>query len=294
MSKYILSCGSTVDLTLEHLKERNIDWLPFLYYIDGVEYEDDFGETIKYEEFYKKIKKGAITKTSQINEIKFIDRYKQYFEQGLDVVCVCLSSGISGTYNSAMMAKKELEELYPKRKLYVIDSLAASSGYGLFMDLLADYRDEGVSAEELVKKAEELKLSIQHLFFSTDFTCYVRGGRVSKTMGMIGTILKICPILHVDKNGKLVSYKKVRTKKKAIIQIVEEMYDLISEKENYNNKCYISHSACEEDAKEIAKEIERKFPHLIGNVKIYSIGTIIGSHSGPGTCALFFVGKERN
>lgn len=293
MNKYILSCGSTVDLTLEHLNERNIDWLPFLYYIDDVEYEDDFGKTIKYDEFYKKIKNGAITRTSQITEMKFVESYKKYFEQGLDVVCVCLSSGISGTYNSAMLAKKELEELYPERKMYVVDSLAASSGYGLFMDMLADYRDEGYSAEELVNKAEEIKLSIQHLFFSTDFTCYVRGGRVSKTMGIIGTILKICPILHVDEKGKLVSYKKVRTKKKAIIQIVDEMFELVNGDSLYNKKCYISHSACKEDAIEIAKEVEKRFPNLKGKVKIYSIGTIIGSHSGPGTCALFFVGNDR-
>ena len=293
MNNYILSCGSAVDLTLEYLEKRNIDWLPFLYYIDGVEYEDDFGKTIKYDEFYKKIKNGAITKTSQINETKFYDRYKIYFEQGYDVVCVCLSSGISGTYNSALLAKEELESEFPDRKMYVIDSLAASSGYGLFVDMLADYRDLGFSASELFQKAEEIKLSIQHLFFSTDFTCFVRGGRVSRTMGMIGTILKICPILHVDKEGKLVSYKKVRTKKKAITQIVDEMFELVDKNTFYDKKCFLSHSNCEEDAKEIVNEIENKFPNLINKVKVFSIGTIIGSHSGPGTCALFFVGEER-
>lgn len=293
MNKFILSCGSAVDLTLEHLNKRKIDYLPFLYYIDGFEYEDDFGKTISYDDFYSKIKAGSITKTSQITEAKFIEKYKVYFEQGQDVVCVCLSSGISGTCNSAMMAKKELEELYPERKMYVIDSLGASSGYGMLVDILADYRDQGYDAEQLVKKAEEIKLSIQHLFFSTDFTSYVRGGRVSKTMGLVGTILKICPILYVNADGKLVSYKKVRTKTKAINQIVEEMYEILEKNTHYSDKCYICHSACLDDAKEIKNKIELKFPNLINKIEIFSIGTIIGSHSGPGTCALFFVGGKR-
>ena len=176
--------------------------------------------------------------------------------------------------------------------MYVIDSLAASSGYGLFVDTLADLKSEGMSAEGLVENAERIKQNIQHLFFSTDFTSYVRGGRVSKTMGIVGTILKICPILHVDKEGKLVSYKKVRTKKKAILQIVEEMKSLINDTQ-YNGKCFISHSNCEEDAIQIKNQVELSFPNLKNKVKVFSIGTIIGSHSGPGTCALFFVGGER-
>ncbi len=292
MEKYLLSCGSAVDLTLEHLKNKGIHWIPFVYYMDDVEYEDDLGKTISYKDFYKKIKNGVITRTSQINQMKFIEVYKKYFEEGMDVVCVCLSSGISGTYNSALAAKKELEEMYPGRKMHVIDSLAASSGYGLFVDVLADLKSEGMSAEELVENAERIKLNIQHLFFSTDFTSYVRGGRVSKTMGIVGTILKICPILHVDKEGKLVSYKKIRTKKKAILQIVEEMKLLINDTQ-YNGKCFISHSNCEEDAIQIKNQVELSFPNLKNKVKVFSIGTIIGSHSGPGTCALFFVGGER-
>lgn len=292
MEKYLLSCGSAVDLSLEHLNNKGIHWIPFVYYMDDVEYEDDLGKTISYKDFYKKIKNGVITRTSQINQMKFIEVYKKYFEEGMDVVCVCLSSGISGTYNSALAAKKELEEMYPGRKMHVIDSLAASSGYGLFVDVLADLKSEGMSAEELVENAERIKFNIQHLFFSTDFTSYVRGGRVSKTMGIVGTILKICPILHVDKEGKLVSYKKVRTKKKAILQIVEEMKSLINDAQ-YNGKCFISHSNCEEDAIQIKNQIELNFPNLKNKVKVFSIGTIIGSHSGPGTCALFFVGGER-
>lgn len=294
MKNYILSCGSAVDLSLEKLKERNIDWVPFLFYIDGKEYEDDLGQTVTYETFYKKIKNGAITRTSQINENKFVEHYEKFFKKGLDIICVCLSSGISGTYNSALIAKEELEMKYPERKMYVIDSLGASSGYGLLMDILADERDNGADAEEIVEKAENLKLSIQHLFFSTDFTAYVRGGRVSKTMALIGTILKICPILYVDKDGKLVQYRKVRTKKKAIVQIVNEMYKLCNENNEYDGKCFISHSYCYNDALEIKKHVENVFPKLKDKIKIFSIGTTIGSHTGIGTCALFFVGNKRS
>ena len=293
MEKYILSCGSTVDLTKEHLEERNIHYLPFTYYVDGVEYKDDFGQTISYNDFYKKIKAGAITKTSQINEGEYCEAYEKYFEQGYDVICVCLSSGISGSYSSALMAKQDLEEKYPGRKMYVIDSMAASSGYGLLIDILADYRDKGFTAQEIVAEAEAIKMKIRHLFFSTDLSTYIRGGRVSKTMGLIGTVLKICPILHVDAKGKLVQYKKVRTKAKAIIQIVEEMYKLTGGDGLYNKKCYISNSNCLEDALLIKEEVEKRFPALKDKVIVYSIGTIIGSHSGPGTCALFFVGDER-
>ena len=294
MKNYILSCGSAVDLSLEKLKEKNIDWVPFLFYIDGKEYEDDLGQTVTYETFYKKIKNGAITRTSQINENKFVEHYEKFFKRGLDIICVCLSSGISGTYNSALIAKEELEMKYPERKMYVIDSLGASSGYGLLMDILADERDNGADAEEIVEKAENLKLSIQHLFFSTDFTAYVRGGRVSKTMALIGTILKICPILYVDKDGKLVQYRKVRTKKKAIVQIVNEMYKLCNENNEYDGKCFISHSYCYNDALEIKKHVENVFPKLKDKIKIFSIGTTIGSHTGIGTCALFFVGNKRS
>lgn len=294
MNKYILSCGSAVDLSREHLEKRGIDWIPFTYIIDDCEYKDDLGKTISFDKFYKKIKDGAITKTSQINEKEFEDHYEKFLNEGYDVVCVCLSSGISGTYNSALLAKKELERKYQGRKVYVIDSLAASSGYGLLLDILADYRDQGCNPEELVRKAEEIKLNIQHLFFSTDFTTYVRGGRVSKTMGLIGTILKICPILYVNEVGKLVQYKKVRTKSKAIVQIVKEMFLLINENSNYDNKCYISHSNSIDDAMAVKKEVEKMFPNLEGKIIINSIGTIIGSHSGPGTVALFFVGNKRS
>ncbi|MBQ2426683.1 MAG: DegV family EDD domain-containing protein, partial [Lachnospiraceae bacterium] len=172
-------------------------------------------------------------------------------------------------------------------------SLNASSGYGLFMDKLADLRDEGFSAEELYNWAEANKLYCHAWFFSSDLTFFVKGGRVSKTSGFIGGILNICPLLNVSSEGKLVPRIKIRTKKKAIQAIVATMEELALDGLDYSGKCYISNSACLEDAKEVASLIEQKFPKLSGPVVINSVGTTIGSHTGPGTVALFFWGKKR-
>ena len=195
--------------------------------------------------------------------------------------------------NSALIAKEELEEKYPDRKVYVIDSLNASSGQGLFVDKLADLRDEGMSAEEVFAWAEEHKLNGNAWFFSTDLTFFIKGGRVSKTSGFIGGMLNICPLLNINIDGKLIPRNKIRTKKKVIQEIVKKMEELAENGKDYSGKCFISHSACLDDAKEVARLIEERFPKLDGKVVINSIGTTIGSHTGPGTVALFFWGKKR-
>ena len=184
-------------------------------------------------------------------------------------------------------------EQYPDRKIYIIDSLNASSGYGLFLDKLADLRDDGMSADELAAWAEENKLNCHAWFFSSDLTFFVKGGRVSKTSGFVGNLLNICPLLNVSSEGKLVPRSKIRTKKKAITAIVDKMAELAENGTDYDGKCYISNSACYEDAKAVADMIEQRFPKLSGKVLINSIGTTIGSHTGPGTVALFFWGKKR-
>lgn len=291
MEKFVLCCESTVDLSRRYLDKRNIKYISFKFYMNDVEYVDDLGETISYKEFYNFIRKGVITKTSQIIESEYVSFFEPFLEEGKDVIHVCLSSGISGTYNSAILAKCELEEKYPDRKIIIIDSLGASSGYGMLVDTLADMRDRGEAIECLLKKAEEIKMNVNYLFFSSDLTCYIRGGRVSKTVGIIGGLLKICPILYVDKNGKLVQKSKVRTKKKAIIEIVNMMEELCDKE--YKDKCFISHSDCLQEALQVKKIVEEKFINLKDKVLINDIGTTIGSHSGPGTVALFFYGKKR-
>jgi len=293
MADYVLSCCSTADLTKEHFQARDISYICFHYAIDGEEYADDLGESMPFDIFYDRIAKGADTRTSQINISEYVAYFSEFLEKGLDVVHVTLSSGISGTVNSARNAALIVRERYPERNVYIVDSLAASSGYGLLMDAAADNRDEGLSAEELAAWIDENKLRVHHWFFSTDLSTFVRGGRISKTSAVFGGILEICPLLNVDNLGRLTPRSKVRTKKKVIQEIVKRMESCADKGLDYSGKCYISNSACLEDAQAVASLIEERFPKLDGKVQIYNVGTTIGSHTGPGTVALFFWGNER-
>ena len=293
MSGYVLSCCSTADLSKEHLEARRISYICFHYEINGVHYADDLGVSVSFPDFYQSMEQGAITRTSQIN----VDEYREYFESflkdGMDVLHVTLSGGLSGSINSAKLAAGLLSEKYPDRKLIIIDSLGGSSGYGLLMDKAADLRDSDIGILELAQWIEHNKLKVQHWFFSTTLKYFVKGGRVSKTSGFLGETLGICPLLHVDADGKLVPVEKVRSKNKVRKAIVKKMIEFAEGGTAYADKCYISHSNCFEDAAMVAEELEATFPHLAGLVEICNIGTVIGSHSGPGTVALFFWGKTR-
>ncbi len=293
MNDYILSCCSTADLTKEHLCSRGIEYICFHYTIDGVSHPDDFGESIPFDEFYRRIAEGAKVSTSQVSTGEYADYFRKFLEKGLDILHITLSSGISGSYNSACAAASELSEQYPERKIYIVDSLGASSGYGLFMDKLADLRDSGMGIDELRAWAEENKLRLHHWFFSTDLTCYVQGGRISKASGFVGTVLKICPLLNMDNLGRLIPRSKIRTKKRVITEIVNRMEENADDGLDYSGKCYICNSACYEDARAVADLVEERFKKLNGRVEINSVGTTIGSHTGPGTVALFFFGKKR-
>ena len=293
MNHYILSCCSTADLSKEHFEKRNISYTCFHFELDGKQYLDDLGESIPFDRFYQAMVDGADTRTSQINAEEYTEYFEPFLKEGKDILHLTLSSGISGTINSARIAQETLKEQYPERKIYIIDSLAASSGYGLLMDKLADLRDAGMGIDELAAWAEENRLKLHHWFFSSDLTFFIKGGRVSKTAGLIGGVLGICPLLNVDYEGRLIPRFKIRTKKKVIQAIAGKMEEFADNGTEYDGKCYISHSACEEDAKEVARLVEERFPKLQGHVVINSIGTTIGSHTGPGTVALFFWGKKR-
>ncbi|MBP3320288.1 MAG: DegV family protein, partial [Clostridia bacterium] len=292
-TKFILSCCSTVDLSLEHLQTQNINYIPFHFYINNEHYYDDLGQTIKLDEFYSTMETGADVKTSQINASEYVDYFKQFLESGKDILHVNISSGISGSYNSAKIAQSELQPKYPDRKIYILDSLAASSGFGLFIDKLAELRDTGMTIDEVYNWGESNRLNLNHWFTSTDLKYFVKGGRVSKTAGFFGGLLKICPVLTVDKLGKLVPVLKVRTKQKALTELFELMKKHAQNGSKYNQKCYISHSACYEDAEFLANLIQEYFTELPEPVLINNIGTTVGSHTGPGTIALFFWGDTR-
>lgn len=294
MGHYVLSCCSTLDLTNEQLQQRNISYISFHYFLDGKAYPDDLGKTICSEDFYEQMEKGADTKTSQVSVGEYEAYFSSFLQEGKDVLHITLSSGISGTYGSAVSAAEMLREEYPDRKIYIVDSCCASSGYGLFMTALADRRDEGASLDELRDWAEAHKLDMQHWFFSSDLRWYVKGGRVSAPAGFIGGILGICPVLYVNSEGKLIPDTKVRTKKRAIAALVDRMVEYAEGGREYNGKIYLCHSACIEDAEACAALAQKTFPHMDGKPQIYNIGTVIGSHTGPGTVAIFFWGHKKD
>ena len=216
MSSYVISCCSTADLTEEHFSKREISYICFHYKLNDTEYADDLGKSMPFDQFYAAMAAGASTKTSQVNADEFEAYFETFLQDGKDILHVCLSSGISGVLNSAMIAKADLEERYPERKILIVDSLGASSGYGLLMDRLADLRDEGKTLEEVYDFAMKNRLKVHHWFFSTDLTFYVRGGRISKASGAIGGLLGICPLLNMDNLGRLIPRYKIRGKKKVI------------------------------------------------------------------------------
>lgn len=293
MRKFQLICTSTVDLAEEHLKSRDIEPVLFHFHMGEEDFDDDFGKSISFEDFYQRIAEGAMPSTSQPNVQEHIDHFEPHLKEGRDVLYIALSSGISGGFSAGVIAAEQLREQYPNARIEVVDSLGASSGYGLLVDAVADLRDQGASLDEAYAWAEENKLKIHHWFFTSDLSHLKRGGRISATSEAIGSILGICPLMNVDHEGKLIPRRKVRGKKKVIKEVVQEMLKHAEDRENYSGKCYLSHSACYEDARAVADLIEEAFPKLNGNVLINSIGTVIGSHTGPGTVALFFFGDKR-
>lgn len=293
MSEFILSCCSTADMPLEFFQTRNVQLICFHFTMDGTEYADDLGQSIPFDEFYQRIADGAEPTTSQVNVQQYIEFFESFLKEGKDILHIVFSSGLSGSYNSACIARDTLAEQYPDNKIYLVDSLAASSGYGLLVDTAADMRDSGKTAEEIVAWLEENKLNLHHWFFSTDLTSYIRGGRVSPVAGFFGTMLKICPLLNVNDEGKLIPRQKCRGKSKAIDEILAQMVAHAEGGLDYSGKCFISNSACLADAEAVASRVEETFKNLNGKVMINNIGTVIGSHTGPGTVALFFYGDKR-
>ena len=291
--KYIISCCSTADVTKEYLEEKDVKYICFHYYMDDVEFRDDLYQSKTPEEFYKAMDDGAMTRTSQVNTDEFIQYLTPYLEEGYDVIHLTLSSGISGVFNSAQIAEDELREMFPERKIYMLDSLSASAGYGLMVDKMAKLRDEGMSIDDLAQWVKDNRLNQNTWFFSTDLTYFIRGGRVSKMSGWFGTKLNICPLLNVNNEGKLIARTKNRGKKMVKKAIVDTMKSLVPEGEAYNQNVFITHSLCIEDAKEVAAMIEEAFPNMSEPIRIFDIGPTIGSHTGPGTVAVGFWGEVK-
>ncbi|HJG29891.1 MAG TPA: DegV family protein [Collinsella ihuae] len=293
MSDYMITCESTADMPLSFYRERNVGYVCFHYEMNGATYTDDIYQSTTPQEFFSTLKGGAQAKTSQVGTGEYVAFWEPYLKQGLDILHVSLSTGISGTYNSACLAAETLAPKYPERKIRVIDSLCASAGFGLLVEVMADKRDEGMGFDELAEWTEIHKMNVNQWFFVSDLDCLKRGGRVSSTSALIATALKICPVMNVNFEGKLIPREKIRTKKKAIVRLVDDMMDHVENGSAYTGRCTISHSDCLEDAEEVARLVGERIPALKGKVEICDIGTVIGAHTGPGTVALFFMGDTR-
>jgi len=291
--KYVISCCTYPDFTAEKMKELDIKYICTPYILNGEIFYDDLGVKTNYDEFYKAMKEGATTSTFQLNQNDFADYFRELLKDGSDLIHLTLSSGLSGVSNSARLALETMREEFPNQKIYLIDSLAVSVGYGLLLHHMSDLRKEGISIDDLYAWVEENKLNVHHWFFTTDLTHLVKGGRISKASGFIGGVLNICPLLNVNFEGKLTPRNKIRGKKKVISEIVEMMKLHARDGINYNGKCFVSHSACYEDAKTLAGIVEETFPNIDGKVQISSISTTIGCHTGPGTVSLIFWGDKR-
>lgn len=288
---FILTTENSCDLSVQVKQQFNIKTIGMNFYVGNEEYIDDDWLTLSKESFYQALKDGARTSTSQINEDRYYEFFSSLIKDG-DILHVSLSSGISGTGNSARLASQRINA-ENKNKVFVVDSLCASSGLGLLMVKVSKLRDSGATIEEAVKWVEENKLNINHRFFSTDLSTYVRGGRISKGEGWFGTLLKICPLLNVDNEGKLIPRQKICGKKKVYKVICERMAENAVDGFDYQGECFISHSNDIEDALAVKNAVEEKFPNLKGKVEIFDIGATIGCHTGQGTCALFYIGNGR-
>ena len=285
--KYILMSDSTCDLPAELYSQLGVKILKLSFEIDGHTFSDG---DMDYHEFYDMMRKGSLTKTSQISPSQAEAAFEKQVKNGLDVLYLSFSSGLSGTYNSACMARDNLMEKYPDAKIICIDSLCASTGEGLLLYKTWEKMCEGLSIDELAKWIEENKLHVCHLFTVDDLIYLQRGGRISKVTAVAGAILGIKPILHVDDEGRLVAIGKVRGRKQSLNRIIELMSEKI---EGYDNPIIgISHGDCWGDADYIADLARKKLGQETKIITSY-VGTVIGAHSGPGTLAFFFMGDKR-
>ena len=270
--------------------------MPVLFYsylVDGKEYVDDMGrDPDALPRFYAMLKDGALPSTSQINTYQYAEFFEELLKKG-DVLHIAFGSGMTGSVKNAMEAADALREKYPERRLIVADSLCSSSGYGLLADMAADMRDRGDTMEEVAEWICQNRNKVHHQFFSTDLKYFRRSGRMSGAAATVGAILNICPIMRLDDKGRIIAYDKVRGKKNAVARTVETMKRHAENGENYAGKAFICHSNCLADAEAAKAAVEAAFPLLNGEVRICNIGTIVASHSGPGTVAVFFFGDDR-
>ena len=287
MRDYIITVNSTVDTGKEWLEERNVPVIPLKYTIDGQEYTDMYGLSDK--EFFQKLREGKMSVTSQINPEEAKEMLEPYVKEGKDVLHLAFSSALSGTCNSMKIAAEELQEEYPEAKVIVVDTLCACMGEAMLLYYALKQKEAGKTIEEVAQWVEENKLHVCHNVTVDDLFHLHRGGRVSKTAAVLGTMVKVKPIIHIDDNGALQVIGKERGRKKSLHKIVDMA---VERSKGWDNEIImITHGDCLEDAEYVAKLVREKMG--VENVFIHNIGTVIGSHTGPGVVATFCMGNKR-
>lgn len=292
MKDYIITCESTIDLNVDLVNKYNIKYLDNIYYLDDVEYHDDLKDNLQASNFYAKLDEGKTPKTTQINMQRFYDFFYKKLKEGKDIIHLSFSSGLSGTYNQAVNAKNKLKEEFKNNKIIIVDSLSASSGYGLLLIKAINLQEKGLTIHELEKELNLMKYELNHWFYSTDLTYYIKGGRITKAEGFIGKTLNICPILNVNDEGKLIPRQKVIGKKRVLKRMINVINKHIKDANLYNDYIYISHSGMLEEVVNLKDTLIETYPNVL-DVVINDVGPFIGSHTGRGTVAVFFIGSKR-
>lgn len=292
MSDYIVSSESIMDLSADYVKEIGVSFIKSNYELNGEIYLDDFGQSLDMVEFYKNMEEGAAPSTAAINTQAYLGYFEGLLQKDMDIIHVCLSSGLSIQYSCLIQAIETLKEKYPERKIYPIDSRMASSGVGLLVDKLVTLKNEGMSIEDLYKWAEENFLNVISYTSNDNLEYVARGGRISKTAASIGNLLKICPLIEINDEGHMNVTQKIRTKKKLLNTLVDRMEKNAIGGVNYSDKLFISHASNEKTAEELKDMMEDRFKK-ISAIEIFEIGPTIGSHIGPGAITMFYWGEKR-
>jgi len=290
MRDYIIYTDTCADLGADMVKELGIECYPMNFTLEGKDYASyPDGREMSFHDFYERLRAGSMSSTSQITSVAFMDAFRPFLQAGKDILYLAFSSGLSGTVDSARLAADDLMAEFPDAKVIVVDTLAASLGEGLLVWHAVQQKNAGKSIGEVAAWAEQNKLNLVHWFTVDDLNFLKRGGRVSGASAMLGTMLNIKPVLHVDDDGHLINMEKVRGRKQSLNALVNKMEETaINPKDQM---VFISHGDCWDDVEYVASEVKRRF----GTTQVYLnyIGPVIGSHSGPGTVALFFLGTKR-
>ena len=290
MREYVIYTDSSADFDEEMVQQLGIEVQPLLFTLDGNNYRNwPDGREMKPDVFYSKLREGGSSSTSQVNVAEFTEAFRPVLQGGKDILYLGFSSGLSGTVNSGRMAAEELATEFPEAKIIVVDTLAASLGQGLLVWYAANMKKDGKSMEEVAAWVEENKLKMAHWFTVDDLNFLKRGGRLSGAAALFGTMLNIKPVLHVDNEGHLIAMEKIRGRRQSLNELVDKMEEVGVEISGQT--IFISHGDCLEDAEYVASEVKRRFG--VKDIYINYVGPVIGSHSGPGTMALFFLATHR-